>query len=134
MAYFTEYDVAEIIVPTLLMELSTPFLHLMRFELLGDKALTLNMACFVITFFFFRLIVCPYLMLEIFITIIQERQNQASDCLPWHFAPIVFIFGMFFTCLNTYWAYKIILKVRRKLLGKEKLSANNNLKDSHKKD
>ena len=131
MAYFSEYDVGEIIVPTLLMEISTPFLHFLRFELFGDAAMTCNMVCFVVTFFFFRLIVCPYLMWEIFITVVQERDNAASSCLPWHFAYIVFIFQMFFNFLNAYWAYRIILKVKRKLSGKEKMNANNNLGDHH---
>ena len=42
MAYFSEYDVGEIIVPTLLMEISTPFLHFLRFELFGDAAMTVT--------------------------------------------------------------------------------------------
>lgn len=133
MAYFTEFDVGEIIVPMLLMEISTPFLSLTRFELFNDTAMTVNMGLFVLSFFFYRCLVVPYIMLEIFITVLKERNNPMSqECLPWHFAHVVFIFGLFFNCLNYYWAYKIVLKVRRKLSGKEKVGDKNDLKDSHK--
>ena len=129
MAYFTEYDVGEIIVPTLLMEISTPFLAFTKFELLGAVPMSLNLVLFVISFFIFRVLICPYLMWEIFITVVQERNNPASeDCLPWHFAYIVFVFSMFFNCLNAYWACEIMLRIKRKIFDGEKLTENNDVK------
>ena len=40
------------------------------------------------------------------------------------------MFGMFFHVLNSFWLYKIIKKTQRKVLGTEKLKANNDLQES----
>jgi hypothetical protein len=132
MAYFTEYDLGEIIVPMLLMEISTPFLTLTRFELFNDKAQMVNIAFFVLSFFIFRVLIVPYLMVEIWWTTVVEKNNLEAACMPWHFSHVIFIFGCFFNCLNAYWFYKIILKVKRKINGEEKVTESNNLGDHQK--
>ena len=40
------------------------------------------------------------------------------------------ILGMFFNCLNAFWFYKIIKKVKRKLSGAEKWKAKNHVKEN----
>jgi len=130
MAYFCEYDLAEVITPMLLMEMSTPHLSLMRVSLLSETGLAINMLLFTLFFFIFRLIICPYLWWEILTISWEQRENPISQaCIPWHFKYVVFSFGMFFNCLNSYWAVKIVKKIIRKLNGKEKVKEKNDLKD-----
>lgn len=130
MAYFCEYDLAEVIIPMLLMEISTPHLALMRMTLFSETSLAINMLLFTITFFLFRLLICPYLWWEILSIAWEHRNDPVSQaCLPWHFKYVVFCFGMFFNCLNAYWAVKIVKKIQRKLSGKEKVKDKNHLKD-----
>ena len=128
MLYFCYFHVAELIVPMLLMEISTPHLAMLRYEHFNELALTLNMACFVITFATFRCLYTPYLWYEIMITLKEHDGSEETSCLPWHFTGVVFLFGMFFHCLNYFWMYKIILKVKRKFAGKEKVHQDNTLK------
>jgi len=128
MAYFCEYDFPQIITPMLLMEISTPFLCLLRATFFNEKALAANMALFGISFFLFRIIIVPYLWFGIFWAAYRNLYNpQSHECLPWHFVYVVFTFGMFFHCLNLYWATRIIRKVRRKVSGIEKISEGNGL-------
>lgn len=135
MAYFTEFDIGEVVTPMLLMEISTPFLSLTRFELFSDKAITINMGMFVLSFIFYRCVVVPYIMFDVFTTVLKYRNDPASqECMPWHLAHVVFTFCVFFNMLNFYWMYKIILKVQRKLSGKEKLKDKNHIKDHRKAD
>jgi hypothetical protein len=65
MGYFTYYNVNEIIVPMLLMEVSTVYLSFVRADFLSDLFTSINMACFVVTFVMFRIIACPYLWFRI---------------------------------------------------------------------
>mmetsp|Transcript_38549 Transcript_38549/g.93245 ORF Transcript_38549/g.93245 Transcript_38549/m.93245 type:complete len:285 (-) Transcript_38549:55-909(-) len=133
MAYFTEHDISEVVVGMLLMELSTPFLSLTQCELFSDKVITINMGMFVLSFFFYRCVVVPYIMFDIFTTVVQYRNDPVSQaCVPWHLAHVIFIFCVFFNSLNFYWMYKIIRKVKRKLSGKEKLKDKNDIKDHRK--
>jgi len=130
MAYFCYYDVAEIIVPMLLMEISTIHLNFVHASFLSEKALAFNMGFFVLTFFTTRLFVCPYFWYGIYTTAHDNADNPISQaCLPWHFQYVAFAFGMFFNVLNAFWAYKIVLKVKRKLSGAEKIAQSNALKD-----
>ena len=60
--------------------------------------------------------------------IMAHKDTEAyQSCLPWHFHIVVFVVGMFFHCLNSFWMYKIIRKVMRKLSGAEKVQDNNQL-------
>lgn len=101
----------------------------MKAPILSETSLAINMAFFTFTFFLFRIFICPYLWWGIFSNTWQHRDDPTSQaCLPWHFKYVVFVFGMFFNTLNAFWAYKIILKVRRKLNGQEKVKERNDLK------
>jgi hypothetical protein len=133
MGYFTEFDIGEIVTPMLLMEISTPFLSLTKFQLFSDKAITINMGLFVLSFFFYRCVRVPYIMFDVFRILMQHRNDPTSQaCLPWHLPYVIFTFCIFFNSLNFYWMYKIIRKVQRKLSGKEKLNDNNDIKDHRK--
>jgi hypothetical protein len=103
---------------------------MMRASFFSEGAVGANMGMFVLTFFVFRIFLCPYLWWEIYKTTWEHHDNPSSQaCLPWHFTYVAFLFGMFYNCLNAFWAYKIILKVIRKLTGKEKVKDSNELKD-----
>ncbi len=113
-----------------LLQISTINLGLMRTTFISETALAANMGLFVLTFFAYRIVICPYLWWGIFITSWENRDNPISQaCLPWHFKYVTFIFGMFFNCLNSFWFYKILRKLRRKLSGKEKVKERNSFKD-----
>jgi len=132
MAYFCEYDVPEIIVPMLMMEISTINLVFMgAVDLFSQTATMVNIAIFTITFAIFRMVICPYLWWGIFVATWDNRQNPVSQaCLPFHFTYVVFVFGMFFNCLNTFWFIKIIQKIGRKFSGTEKWKTKNHVKHS----
>jgi len=111
-------------------KISTPHLHLMRVSFFSEAGLAVNMGLFAFTFCLFRLVVCPYLWWEILITTWEYRDDPISQaCLPWHLKYVVLFFGMFFNCLNAFWAYKIVKKIMRKMSGKEKVKDRNDLKD-----
>mmetsp|Transcript_2225 Transcript_2225/g.5797 ORF Transcript_2225/g.5797 Transcript_2225/m.5797 type:complete len:296 (-) Transcript_2225:43-930(-) len=135
MAYFCYYSVSEIIVPMLLMEISTVHLACVRAEFFTETATTINMAFFVLTFFTTRIVVVPYIWYDIMVTIMQNRNTaEYQSCLPTsHFHIMVFIFGIFFHSLNWFWFYKIILKVKRKLSGNEKIHEGNDLQENGQK-
>lgn len=132
MLYFCEVGVPEIIVPMLLMEISTINLGFMgAVDLLSKTTAILNILIFSLTFTYFRMIVCPYLWWGIWTETWEHRNNPISQaCLPWHFTYVVFVFGMFFNCLNTFWYYKIIKKIIRKFSGTENWKTKNHVKDS----
>mmetsp|Transcript_31613 Transcript_31613/g.63857 ORF Transcript_31613/g.63857 Transcript_31613/m.63857 type:complete len:255 (-) Transcript_31613:285-1049(-) len=134
MAYFCEYHIPEIVLPFLLMEISTVHLVFMKATNLSESMVGANMALFVLTFFFFRLMVCPYLWWGIVKTTLfvgeEEEEMGSMECLPWHFKYFWLLFGLIFNGLNGYWGVKIILKVLRKATGKEKMKEGNGLKDS----
>ena len=107
-------------------QISTINLCLMRATFISETQLAANMGFFVLTFFAFRIVLCPYLWWGIFRTSWDNRDNPESQaCLPWHFKYVTFAFGMFFNCLNSFWFYKILRKLRRKLSGEEKVKERN---------
>jgi len=132
MSYFCEYGVPEIILPMLLMEISTINLVFMpATKLFSEKTAIINIILFIITFAVSRMVICPYLWWEIFITTWEHRNNHVSQaCLPWHFTYVTFVFGMFFNCLNAFWFIKIVKKMQRKLTGSENWKKANHMKDS----
>mmetsp|Transcript_28290 Transcript_28290/g.40433 ORF Transcript_28290/g.40433 Transcript_28290/m.40433 type:complete len:252 (+) Transcript_28290:210-965(+) len=131
MVYFCEYHIPEIVLPFLLMEISTVHLVFMKATNLSEQMIGVNLAMFVLTFFLFRLMVCPYLWWGIVRTTFAEEEVEGSmACLPWHFKYFWLLFGLIFNGLNSYWGVKIILKVLRKATGKEKMKEGNALKDS----
>uniref|UniRef100_A0A7R9ZS59 TLC domain-containing protein n=2 Tax=Craspedostauros australis TaxID=1486917 RepID=A0A7R9ZS59_9STRA len=134
MAYFCYYDVSEIIVPMLLMEISTCHLAAVRAEFFSELITTVNMGFFVLAFFAYRIVSVPYIWYGIVSTISQVKDTEEyQSCLPSHFHIMVFVFGVFFHSLNAFWFYKIILKVKRKLSGNEKIKEGNELEDAGQK-
>jgi len=95
MAYFCEYGVPEIIVPMLLMEISTINLcFLGAGDHMSQLMTILNIAIFTINFAIYRMFVCPYLWWGIWTATWEHRNNPVSQaCLPWHFTYVVFVFG-----------------------------------------
>lgn len=130
MAYFVECNIPEIVLPFLLMEISTVHLVLMKSSFLSEAAVAANMAFFVLTFFVFRLTISPYLWWGIVKTSFVEEDDAALSCLPWHFKYFWFLVGCIFNGLNGYWGVKIVLKVLRKINGKENMKEGNSLKES----
>lgn len=121
--------------------LSQPLFSLLLIIITPKNSLVLhpkvaaNMGLFVVTFFFFRLMVCPYLWWGIVQTTFFRNNNEDAttaslSCLPWHFKYFWLLFGIIFNGLNGYWGVKIVLKVLRKVKGKEKMKEGNSLKES----
>lgn len=130
MAYFCYYGIPEIIMPMLLMEISTINLVFMGVKMSSSAALV-NIIFFVLGFTIFRMIIVPKLWWDIFVqTWVNKNNPESQACLPWHFTYIVFVFGMFFNCLNTFWFRKIVNKVQRKISGSEAITAENHVKHS----
>jgi len=132
MSYFCWYGVPEIIMPMLLMEISTINLVFMgATKHMSELANLVNVIVFSLSFTIFRMIVCPKLWWDIWIATWKNRDNPDSQaCLPRHFTYVVFVFGMFFNCLNTFWMIKIVQKLRRKISGTEKWKTKNHAKES----
>jgi hypothetical protein len=132
-AYFCEYNIPEIVLPFLLMEISTVHLVFMKATNFSEKMIGINMGMFVLTFFVFRLMVCPYLwwgIVKITLFTTTDEDNAMMTCLPWHFKYCWLLFGLIFNGLNMYWGVKIILKVLRKVKGQEGMKEGNSLKES----
>lgn len=130
MFYFCAYGVPEIITPMLLMEISTINLVFMGAKFITSNGMAfVNIAIFTVLFIIFRIFVCPYLWWGIWTTTWDNRNNPVSQaCLPWHFTYVVFVFGMFFNCLNTFWLTKIFKKMMRKITGSETWKTKNHVK------
>ena len=76
MAYFCEYNIPEIVLPFLLMEISTVHLVFMKSSYLSETAVAVNMGLFVLTFFFFRLMICPYLWWGVVNTLYFDDEEE----------------------------------------------------------
>jgi len=127
MAYFCQTGFPEIVLPFLLMEISTVHLVFMKATFLSERVVFVNMVLFVATFFLFRLMVCPYIWWGIARQALSHSPDNA--CLPWHLKYATVGFGMTFNLLNSYWGYKVLRKFLRKLAGKEAVKQDNALKD-----
>mmetsp|Transcript_8608 Transcript_8608/g.10791 ORF Transcript_8608/g.10791 Transcript_8608/m.10791 type:complete len:217 (-) Transcript_8608:1768-2418(-) len=116
MTLFIELGASHIIAPILIMECSTVILTLLRATFFGPKMQMATQAVFVISFFFWRIIVSP---ISLFHACWVMYTNDFSDCFPRRLFYITSAFSIFFMSLNLYWFIKIVKKVRRKLSGKE---------------
>jgi hypothetical protein len=115
-------------------QVSTINLTLVRAEFFSNMATTINMACFVLCFFAFRIVYVPIYWYYLIQDLAQQRHAEAfQSCLPWHFPYVCLVMGSFFHCLNAFWFYKILKKVERKIKGTEQLKANNELGESPQK-
>ena len=108
-------------------QFSTIFLNLIRAEFMTPSMTMANMLVFVITFFLARLVYGPYAIYQhsYYLYTIGRTSEESKACLPPGFDHVIAIVGMFFNLLNAYWFYKILLKLQRKLKGKEAVKDSN---------
>ncbi|KAL7575593.1 hypothetical protein ACA910_020163 [Epithemia clementina (nom. ined.)] len=125
---YVSANAPHLITNALLSEISTINLNLLRADFLPDSLSFLNQLMFVLTFFLFRIIVCPYCWVKL-MSALHSEHNTEAYCYSPILYPLAGIFGFFFNCLNVYWFYKILRKMKRKLSGQEGLKTNNNLNE-----
>lgn len=118
MAAFVYLDASHIIAPMLTMEVSTMFLAIMRGEFFTPGQKIGLQFVFTITFFITRVLLTPYLMVGVLMTIYHDQGECIHPALFW----VTLIFSIFFTGLNIFWFYKIVQKINRKLSGKESMA------------
>jgi hypothetical protein len=124
------FHAPHIMSPMLFMEGSTVFLTIVKADFFPSSIVLLNQMCFTFAFFLCRLVVVPIFWLQLIMTMYEHRNEpQFQKCFPSYFLLSSFMFGMFYNVLNTYWFFKIIRKARRKILGIEKPTENNDLSD-----
>jgi hypothetical protein len=59
-------------------------------------------------------------------TALRQMSNPLyTACYPPSFIWVCGCFGLVFHCLNIFWFYKILLKLKRKVAGKEKFTDKN---------
>jgi hypothetical protein len=126
MAVFVTLGIPQMLSGFIFMELSTPFLNLMRADFMSPTAAAVNQACFVLAFFVGRLLVVPPFWAVLMYHLWNHRQD-ADYRFPNWFLPFSFIFGMFFNVLNVYWFRKIVNKAIRRIKGIEKHTEKNEL-------
>lgn len=131
MGFHCQHNKPHLVTPMLLMEVSTIFLTLVRADFFNDTMSAANQALFALNFFAFRIVVAPAIWYGL-VSEMHQRKSMASyqSCFPPYFYPFVFVCGLFFHALNAYWFYKIVMKARRKIMGVERVKANNDLTES----
>lgn len=110
---FIEANASHLLTFTLVMEISTIVLGLLKAEFLSDASKLVAMGMFVLLFFLTRIVVFPYIYFK---SIVVMRHGY---CFPSYIFYISVFFGIFFNALNAFWFYKIVRKVHRKLSGAE---------------
>ena len=101
---------------------------MVRADFFPDWLSMLNQLMFAVNFLLFRILVCPYLWFKLMLAMHSEHTTEAY-CFAPALYPLAFIMGVFFHGLNSFWFYKILRKMKRKLSGKEGVTANNELND-----
>jgi hypothetical protein len=126
--YFCEIGIPQIITVMLLMEVSTVFLNLVRADFISVTMMIFNQAAFVLCFFMFRVVLCPYIwFLQVYGMWTLSSTEEYKSCLPHTLLGFTLIYGMFFNVLNAYWFIKIVKKMLRKIRGEERVDAKNDL-------
>ena len=112
-----------------LLQISTVHLNLLRAEFFNQNAAMVNMLAFVLTFFLSRLVYGPFSMFKhsYLLYTIGRTDERSQQCLPPGLDHVILIASIFFTVLNTFWFYKILKKLKRKLKGKEGVQESNHL-------
>ncbi|KAL7575592.1 hypothetical protein ACA910_020162 [Epithemia clementina (nom. ined.)] len=132
MVVYVVANAPQLVTPMLLMEVSTINLTMVRADFFPDVVSLLNQLSFAFFFMLFRIIICPYLWFKLMLALHSEHNTEAY-CFAPALYPLAGIMGVFFHCLNGFWFYKILRKMKRKLMGDEGIKANNDLNDSDKK-
>ena len=86
---------------------------------------------FALTFTLSRIVICPPLHASMTVAFFQQGGDDCnSPVFKWSFL----IFGVLFHGLNGFWFYKLVRKVRRKVLGIEKPKEGIEFEDTMKSD
>ena len=114
MTFFVESGLPQVVVPYLLMEVSSIFLSFMRADFLTESMSVIVQMIFAVNFFFFRIIVSPFMWYRL-VNMMNEHKDEElyQSCFNPYVLPASFFVGLFFHFLNAYWFYKIVRKVRR---------------------
>lgn len=97
-------------------QVSTIFLCMFEIEA-GPSVQLIVQVMFALTFFLFRVLLSPYILIKLIIALLNDRD---VDCFHPLYVPIVVGFSVFFCGLNFFWFYKIVRKIRRMLSGEKK--------------
>lgn len=104
---------------------------MVRADFFPEMVSLLNQLMFVFTFMLFRILVCPYLWFKLMLAMHSEHNTEAY-CFAPALYPLAVIMGLFFHSLNAFWFYKILRKLKRKIMGDEGITANNHLNEADK--
>jgi hypothetical protein len=127
-SFYVEHQKEEFMAPMLLMEVSTIFLACVKANFVSPIITAIIQLSFVICFFTFRIVVTPYLWAQVMWILLTEKHTvEYQSCFPWYFQLFSFLLGITFHCLNSFWFYKIIKKVMRKMAGVEDVQDGNHL-------
>jgi len=133
MVVFVQMNAPHVVAPFLLMEVSTINLAMMRADFFPELVALANMAGFAFFFFLFRIVVCPILWWQLCQVMWAERNSETyQSCFPPALLPFFVLAGVFFNALNSFWFYKIVRKIQRKLSGDEDIKAENHLTEADK--
>lgn len=118
MTFFCETQLPQIVVPFLLMEISSVFLSFCKADFWSTTMSMVVQMVFALTFFLFRMVIAPYIWFHLMVTMYQNmRQDLYQTCFHSYVFPLSLGMGVLFHCLNAFWFYKIVAKIRRKILG-----------------
>lgn len=120
MGFFCELGNSHVVTPMLLMELSTILLTTVRARFYSPGVQAGVQLSFVLSFFVVRLLWVPQIWWDITVEMNRQRGSDVDTCFLNTVFCVVILFGLFFHSLNAYWFYRMILKIQRKLAGKEK--------------
>jgi hypothetical protein len=118
MLFFCETELPQIVVPFLLMEISSVFLSFCKADFWSGTMSIVVQMMFAVTFFIFRMVVTPIIWFHLVLTMYQNTgQEIYQSCFSPYVFPVSLGMGVLFHCLNAFWFYKIVAKIRRKILG-----------------
>jgi len=92
------------------MEMSTITLSVLRADFFTPTMQLMSQACFALSFFFFRILLSPFLYYQIVSTMYNARtQSVQTDgwCFPEYLYYASLIFGGFFNCLNFFCTFHL---------------------------
>mmetsp|Transcript_31677 Transcript_31677/g.66151 ORF Transcript_31677/g.66151 Transcript_31677/m.66151 type:complete len:120 (-) Transcript_31677:106-465(-) len=104
---------------------------MIRADFFSETVTILNQAGFALFFFLFRIVICPALWCQLVWTMWSERNSDVyQSCFSPYLLPVTIVSGTFFNGLNSFWFYKIVRKIQRKVGGQEGVKAGNELTDA----
>ena len=100
------------------MEVSTIPLNMLKYKFSRPAYSVVNTIIFVVTFFFSRMVVFPWIWSRWVWTFYQENiKGGAKTCYPSYFFHVVVIVGLVFHGLNIYWMILVIKGAVKKIRG-----------------